>query len=270
MKLFYTRIANLKYGTYVVVLVLAVMLYGASAGLMVRKQSRTPQYVYLAYSFLHGKLNLIETPEATYDLILYHGLWYVPGAIMPAILMIPFVAIWGLGVSDVLFGVVIGSINILLLYDLLGKIILQKNTSRQNWLTLLFAAGTVHWWLSSVGSVWFNAQVLAVTFMILFVKSTVQDKHPWLAGIWLGLAAMSRPSTIFAVVFFFAFIVQGKKEWRDFFGGHFYLPLLLQVPLPSCCFTMLYVLGTHWILVIAMFKGLPDLSIPTPDMAVST
>jgi hypothetical protein len=211
----------MKYRFHIIVFILAFLLYGASAGLTIRKQSKAPQYVYLAYAFLHGKLNLIQTPESTYDLILYRGLWYVPGAIMPAILLMPSVAVWGLDTSDVLFGVVFGSINVLLIYNLLGKLILQKNVARRNWLTLLFAAGTVHWWVSSMGSVWFNAQILAVTFMVLYVDATISNKHPWLAGTWLGLAVLSRPSVIFAVMFYMIFIALNKRDWHEFFKKTF-------------------------------------------------
>ncbi|MBM3123572.1 MAG: hypothetical protein FJZ87_00695 [Chloroflexi bacterium] len=173
---------------FLIAFLVALTVYGFSAGLKITKQSRTPQYVYLAYSLLNGHLDLVAFPESKFDLIHYQDKWYVPGGIGPALLLLPFVAIFGYGISDILFGVILGAINVALIYHLLGK--MKPIISSQIWITILFAFGTVHWWISSVGSVWFNAHLVACLFMILYVKSTIDDR-PWLAGLCLGLASLS-------------------------------------------------------------------------------
>ena len=185
----------LKRNTFLLIFIAAFIAYGISAGLKIREQSKTPQYVYLAYSFLQGKTNLLVLPESTYDLIFFGDKWYVPGGITPALLLLPFVAVFGKIFSDVLFGVFIGALNVAMMYSLLGRLV--EKSSTRFWLTFLFAFGTVHWWLASVGAVWFNAQLAALLFMILFVRDAIQNK-PWLAGLWLGLAFLSRPPTIFS------------------------------------------------------------------------
>jgi len=193
----------------------AFVLYASSAGAMLGTQSTTPQYVYLANSFLQGKTYLAELPNNTYDLIFYQNHWYVPGAMAPALLLLPFVAIFGLQTSDIMFGVIIGAINIVLMYDLLDHLAVATKHSTRNWLTLLFAAGTVNWWVSSLGTVWFNAQVVSVLFMTLFVRETLINKNSYLCGLWLGLSILSRPSTIFAATFYITFVVltiENKKE----------------------------------------------------------
>jgi hypothetical protein len=190
---------------------IALTIYGFSAGLKITKQSRTPQYVYLAYSLINGHMDLVAFPESKFDLINYQDKWYVPGGIGPALILIPFVAIFGYGISDILFGVILGAINVALIYHLLGK--LKPTLSSQIGITLLFAFGTVHWWLSSVGSVWFNAHLVACLFMILYVYSTLDDR-PWLAGLCLGLAALSRPPTLFSAVFFIAYTYIHNRNIR--------------------------------------------------------
>jgi len=198
------------------VFALAMIVYGVSAGLTLRKQSKYPQYVYLSYSFLHGRLDLIETPANTFDLILYQDRWYVPGGMMPALLLLPIVAVGGTGFSDVLFGVLIGAVNVALMYGLLGDL-LPENRPVRIWLTILFGVGTAHWWLSSVGSVWFNAQIVAVMFMIPFVRQALRGTHPWLAGLWLGLAGLSRPTALFAVAFYLVYLALQDRNWQAFF-----------------------------------------------------
>jgi len=195
----------------ILIFVSSLILYGLSAGIKLREQSKTPQYVFLAYSFLHGHTDLITLPKSKFDLISYDNKWYVAGGVTPALLLMPFVAMFGTDVSDVLFGVVTGAMNVTLMYLLMGQ--LNKNTKVHLWLTSLFAVGTVHWWVSSVGSVWFNAQLVALLFMILSVRSSLSGR-PWLAGLFLSLAALSRPPTLFSALFHVLIIVQNEKTTR--------------------------------------------------------
>jgi hypothetical protein len=198
----------LKRNVFLFIFILAFIFYGSSAGLKITQQSKTPQYVYLADSFLQGRINLLVLPESTYDLILFKGKWYVPGGITPALLLLPFVAVFGKTFSDIVFGVFIGALNVALMYSLLSSLV--EKTSTRIWLIVLFAFGTVHWWLASVGSVWFNSQLVALLFMILFVRDAIQNK-PWLAGLWLGLAFLSRPPTIFSALFYLLIVFSRER-----------------------------------------------------------
>ena len=192
-----------------VVLLSIFVVYGLSAGVKINEQSRTPQYIYLAYSFLHGRPNLEELPKSKYDLISFNGKWYVPGGITPALLAIPFVLLFGKTFSDVLFGVLIGTLNAALMYALLSRLV--ETFSTRIWLTILFAFGTAHWWLASVGSVWFNAQLAALFFMILYAMDATADK-PWRAGLWLGLAFLARPPTLFSAVFYLLAVALRERD----------------------------------------------------------
>ncbi|MBI3175741.1 MAG: hypothetical protein HYZ25_18625 [Chloroflexi bacterium] len=218
-----------------VAFILALLFYGFSVGAMLFKQTGMQQYVYLADAFLHGHLDLMNYGGAPYDLIHFDGKLYVPGALAPALLYLPFVAVFGLGVSDVLFSVVVAAVNAALAYDLLGRLGGEESPSKRIWLTVLFAAGTVNWWISSVGSVWFNAQVTAVLFTLLFVRETLIDKRPWLAGLWLGLAALSRPTLLFAAVFFLLYHFLRRETVRTWllkslpFAGTFALALVVML-----------------------------------------
>jgi len=171
----------LKRNAFLLIFISAFLIYGLSAGLKLSGQSKTPQYVYLAHSFLQGRLDLGELPASTYDLILFENKWYVIGGITPAILLLPLVAVFGKTFSDILFGVFIGALNVALMYSLLGRFV--RKGAIQFWLTVLFAFGTAHGWLAVMGSVWFNAQVVAVFFTILYVRASVEDR-PWLGFGW--------------------------------------------------------------------------------------
>ena len=193
---------------FLLIFVVAFIFYGVSAGLKITQQSKTPQYVFLASSFLQGRTNLVDLPKSTYDLIAFEDKWYVPGGITPALLLIPFVIVFGTTFSDVLFGVLIGALNVAMMYSLLTRLVEKPST--RLWLIFLFAFGTAHWWLASVGAVWFNAQLVALLFMILYARDAIQNK-PWLAGLWLGLAFLSRPPTLFSAGFYLLFVLSRER-----------------------------------------------------------
>jgi hypothetical protein len=50
--------------------------------------------------------------------------------------------------------------------------------------------------------------------MILFVRETIGKNRPWLAGIWLGLAALARPTTLFSFPFYLLFVLSNDRS-RD-------------------------------------------------------
>jgi len=203
-------------------LFLALIVYGLAAGPMLFRQSIAPHYVYLAEAFLHGRLDVVN-PPTSYDMLVVDGRNYVAQSPMPAILLMPVVAVFGKGFSDVLFSVVVGALNVGLVQSLF----------RRWWLTLLFAFGTPHLYLAVLGSTWFTAHVVAIFFSLLAVQTiltsgaqsnqlsnqptdlSVRSVSPWfLSGLWLACAAFSRPSIFFASAFFLAWIVFTTKTLR--------------------------------------------------------
>jgi hypothetical protein len=208
--------------SYGMVFTFALALYAVSAGVTLVRNSLAPHYVYLAYSILHGQLYLDPLPPTTYDLLLYQNHWYVASSPMPALLLMPVVALRGLATSDILFGVVIGAANVVLVYDLIGQLGVHSGTSlpldevTRRWLTALFAAGTVHWYVSVLGSVWFNAHVVTVMCLLLYVREVLTRGRSWLAGGWLGLAGLARPTAVFAAAFFVTLAATQVHDWRQF------------------------------------------------------
>ncbi|MEZ4678153.1 MAG: hypothetical protein R2932_28450 [Caldilineaceae bacterium] len=86
------------------------------------QHTATPDVAYfnnLADAFLHGRLYLVN-PPSTDDLTFYAGQWYVPFPPLPALLMVPWVALYGLAdVNTVFFGALFGALNVTLLFLLL-------------------------------------------------------------------------------------------------------------------------------------------------------
>lgn len=188
--------------TTIVVFMVALMGYIFFPALLGKLHSPSVAYYnYLAESFFHGRLD-IQTPE-TYDLTFYNGSWYVPVPPLPALLMLPWAAVSGAeGVNTTLFGVAIGALNVSLVYWFLSGLgktgLAHINRSGCLWLTLLFGFGSIHWFMSIQGSVWYLAQVCAATFMILSFGLAVRHESPLLPSIALALAMLGRPNLVLA------------------------------------------------------------------------
>jgi hypothetical protein len=76
-------------------------------------------YSYLADAFIHGQLNLRLQPSELLDLSFYQGKIYLYWPPLPAVLSIPIVLIFGVNFSDVVFTIVIGSLNTAIIARLL-------------------------------------------------------------------------------------------------------------------------------------------------------
>ena len=84
-------------------------------------------YVRLADAFLHGRLYLLDNPSWLNELIPNpHGPgWYVVYPPLPAFLMTPFVALFGLNLNQTLFGFFFAAATVPLAY-LVAKDVTEK------------------------------------------------------------------------------------------------------------------------------------------------
>jgi len=185
-----------------IVLLASLLLYGLTALLGGNFHHQELAYFsQLAEAVLHRQLYL-PNPDGTHDLILYQGRWYVPFPPGPALLLLPFVAVWGVGFNEVLLSVAIGALNVVLMHRLL-QALAARGLSRldprgQLWLTALFAAGTAHWYAAPTGTVSFLAHICAVTGLTAALWLAAEQRRPWLAGLAMAWALLCRPTLILA------------------------------------------------------------------------
>jgi hypothetical protein len=208
------------------------MAFALSAQIWSHAVSLTPHYVYLAYSLLQRHVDLVQLPPTTYDLLHFNGRWFVAGSPMPALMMLPWVAIFGIGFSDVLFSVILGALDVAVVYSLLGTFISRGATetrrtagetsrlcaslaiseSARRWITLLFALGTPFWYLASLGTYWFTAHIVAVFFALLATREALTRQRWFLAGLWLAGAGLARPTALFLTPFFLAIMIYATRH----------------------------------------------------------
>lgn len=185
-----------------IVFVLTLVAYAAAA--LLTNHTTSPQAAYfdqLADAFLHGQLHL-EHPPGESDLTPHDGRWYVPFLPLGAVLMLPWVAAFGVaGTNTVAFSILWGAVSVALLAGILEALArrrwIELDAAGRNWLVLLFALGCVHWQVSVEGSVWFLSHTCTVMFVALAVWAAISTRSSWLTGLALAIALWGRPTVIF-------------------------------------------------------------------------
>src|SRR3989344_5477312 len=125
-------------------------------------------FSYLAEAFLHKSVSFVSYPPYLQDLTVVNGKIYMywgPSTVLP---IIPFVMLFGKNISDVLYTAIIASFNPLILYLILShlnklKLVILSNYQKI-FLSYFFAFGTIHFYLSTNGAVWFTSQIISILF----------------------------------------------------------------------------------------------------------
>jgi hypothetical protein len=140
----------------------------------------------------------------------------IPFPPLPAVVLLPFVALGGLAVDQTFLAIVIGALDVAIAFWLLGR--LPVRPAVRNLLTVFVGAGTGLWYAASLGSTWYFAHVVAVGLTLASVAVALDGEtreanrepgapRPFLeprqvaAGLLLGLAATSRLTVIFGLPF---------------------------------------------------------------------
>ena len=143
---------------------------------------------------------------------------YVSFPPLPAVLMMPFVAIFGMQMNDVLFNVLLAALAPALLFMLLRRLREEKLSDRTEtddlWLTAMFGVGTVFYYSSVIGQVWYTAHVVVVLCTIGYAWCALGARAPVWAGVFLGLAFLSRalPATLMFPLFVWEAVRTSRRE----------------------------------------------------------
>ena len=202
-------------------------------------------FVWQADAFLQGKVSFdwpvpdgSDRPSNWYFQDIYPlfdadgqqtGQVLLPFPPLPALVLLPFVALVGLTVDQEAIAIGLAAIGVGAAWWMLGG--LRIRLAVRALTTVLFATGTVWWWAAAVGSTWYLAHLVAVIAALLAVgvalrndpRAAVDDvgepsgpppvggwwSHVWpldgsqvLAGLLLGIAATARLPLVFAAPFF--------------------------------------------------------------------
>lgn len=185
-------------------------------------------FVWLASSFLHGKLGLTGNGTLLAELVQLHGNFYVVYPPMPALLLLPFVAVFGTSFDQSLMSIMLASICVSLTWLMLRAAGVRG--SKVLWLALLFGFGTCFWYTASAGTSWYIEEVSAVLFLTAAIVLALYRKSDFLIGLCLGLAYLSRLPTVLAFPFFLLLTYERNDSWKPRFKQMLIFFIGLAIP----------------------------------------
>jgi len=160
--------------------------------------------------------------------------WYVSFPPVPALLMVPSALIGGRGGNDVIPTVLIAAailpLFLLVLRRLREAQLSKRSETEELWLVALLAFGTVLFFSSVQGKVWYTAQVCGVALALTYTWASIEAKRPVVAGLALGAAALTRTAMAFMVPLFLF------ELWRCRRGD--YKRVLVRFGIPVAAFAI--------------------------------
>lgn len=190
-----------------------------------------------AYSWVKGHLDLVIKPKDIHDLSIFQGKLYLYWPPLSTLLILPLVVFFGRNISDIFYTAFFGSFNPVLLYFVINKAkkigILPKIP--ENYillLTLFYAFGTITFYLSVSGTVWFTSQIisqipllLSIYFLFFFLEKNYY-RYFIISIVFLILAFWGRYQLILYIPFHFLTLISKKRLSRKILFTSFVLVLL--------------------------------------------
>jgi hypothetical protein len=186
------------------------------------------QFSELAQAFLHGHLYFLKPIGGLgQDPVLYHGRVYWDEGAFPAILLMPFVALFSIFHIFFYQGYIkwLLSLGVLFFIYRLARV-LKYNYQDSVILMLGFALGSVFIGVDSVSSGWLFAQVVSTFLLFWGLYEFYNTRRWWLLGLICGLTFLTRATATPIIIFFFLELWQSKALSSD------KLKLLAQLVVP--------------------------------------
>ncbi len=159
------------------------------------RQTPYDNYVLLARALLHGRTSIVW-PGAYIDALAYGHGYYVIEAPLPALLLLPFVALFG-GANQTLLAIALCGVAIGAAWELGERFGLMPSTNA--WICAFLLAGTDLLWCAMLGAVWFLAHVSAVCFPMLALVELAGKRRGALVALWAACAFESRFTLVVAL-----------------------------------------------------------------------
>jgi hypothetical protein len=191
-----------------IIAAIALTIFAASKG----PSPGQNHFVYLAEAFLHGQLGVSGNGQGLAEIVPFKGNYFVVYPPAPAVLMLPFVAVFGTAFDQSLMSILLASLCVAAMWVMLKKTGIKG--SKALWLTALFGFGTCFWFIASVGSSWYIEHVVAVLFLTLAMIFSLYNKNSLFVGLLLGFAFLARLPVVLSFPFFLLLIYDQHTGYK--------------------------------------------------------
>jgi hypothetical protein len=168
-------------------------------------------HVYQALGLLQGHVYLpFSDPGRIFDIAFVNGRYQCPFPPFPALLLLPFVWIFGESTRVVPLSLALTLLNVLVLTRLLQKLAVESRVIP--WILAAFFLGSAYWAevRGSVNGSSFS-HIVAVSGILLALNEAFGKGRGILIGFFLGMAFLSRQLSIYSAILLTAAIYQNPR-----------------------------------------------------------
>ncbi len=184
-------------------------------------------FVLLANSFLAGHLDFLESPGVWADTAPFDGKYYWPLGPFPAMLLTPFVAVFGSEVRQGVIQLALNILNGLLIFSLARKTGALRHGDAA-WVALFYIFGSAYYGVAQVAWSWYFAHVVGTSAVVAALALHARGIRPFWVGLLVGLGGLTRPSIFLGGLYFVGVLWQsGDRERRFRSVGELLLGLLV-------------------------------------------
>ena len=194
-----------------------------------QKPSIYNHHVYIANAFLSGTFEIKNSPSWHNDVAVVNGKKYGIYGPAPAIILMPFVAIFGLKAPEGLLNLIIASGGVIVFWQILSKLKFTKEF--KIWITAFFAFGTLNFFSAAHDQTWWFTYIVASFFLLLSINELLGKKRAILIGLAIGIAYATRVETAFSLIFALTLLNYKQISLKKSFG------LLLGFAIPFVLFS---------------------------------
>ena len=155
-------------------------------------------YVLLAQAFAHGQI-AIAWPGTWIDALPYAGQYWIIEAPLPAVLLLPWVALFG-GANQTMLALLLCGVAVGACWLTCER--LGVAATPNVWVCAFLFAGTQLAWCAMLGDVWFIAHVASVACAFLALAELTGRRRGSLVGLALVAAVFSRFALVLAIPVF--------------------------------------------------------------------
>jgi len=204
-------------------LLMPIIIWCVYSGIFINGRLRVTPYnsnyfKELAISFSQGRLDIIRPFPWAHDLVFFEGKHYLYWPPVPALVYMPFTALYGKDTPDSVISNSFGALNVLLLIILLCLFSKRYDIKLSNagiiFLAVFWGLGTVHFYMSMMGSVWYISQIMAQTFLMLaviFILVKTSSVSLFLSGLFYALAVYTKNDLLFSIFLIAAIYITGNE-----------------------------------------------------------
>lgn len=182
-------------------------------GLFAFSTTRNQHFVELAKSFISGTLYFNDNPKPLYgyaDTSYFNGKYFWPLGMFPAIILVPFVSVFGSFFRQGYISFPLTIISFIYLSKIFEKINGRKLSSLVLSFAYIFSSAYIM--VGSFPFSWYFAHVVASTCLILSVYFTLVKPRPLLSGLFFSFAFLTRISVSLGVIFFLSYYFIFEKK----------------------------------------------------------